>query len=147
MLIFPIVSGPDFSWRWIFVLTTNCWAESLLKDSPNPSRHPYALPTPRYPHRCLRISGLHGITIKALSVDLQVRDPGVFHILHYIFMVWGGGGVAFKLVSRGFWQKMQVWLWEEKIFPSRITDCVCICLCTCVQGMCEGVFPYIPSNT
>lgn len=95
MLIFPNVSGPDFLWCWIFISFTNCWATQRL---PDPARHPYALPIPRYSHRCLRVSGLHGITIKAFSVHLQVRETlaSFTYFPYYLFMIWGGGAVAFS---------------------------------------------------
>lgn len=112
----------------------------LLKDSPTPSRHPYALPTPRYSHRCLRVSGLHGITIKAFSVDLQFRETlaSFTYFPYYLFMVWGGG--AEHLASKGLWEKIKVQFCKEKNFlPTYQSLWHSLCACTCPQAMCEGV--------
>lgn len=70
----------------------------LLKDCLTPQDILMLSPPPRYSHRCLRVSGLHGITIKAFSVHLQVRETlaSFTYFPYYLFMIWGRGAVAFR---------------------------------------------------
>lgn len=131
----------------------------LLKDSLTPSRHPYALPTPRYSHRCLRVSGLHGITIKAFSVDLQFRETmaSFTYFPYYLFMVWGRG--AGHLASRSLWEKKYNFARKRTFFlHTNPFDTVCVrghvrrlcvkeCARVCVCRLCVREFSYKSSNT
>lgn len=94
MLIFPNVSGPDFvmlDFHLIYQLLSYskaAWPRKTSLCSP----HPQILT--QMPQG-IRIAWYHNKGI--LSWSPGQRDPGVFHILpYYLFMIWGGGAVAFS---------------------------------------------------